>query len=126
MDQQYELCILGATRIRKILLFFGFCSLITWILFGTYGNYNSKDAILPPDTFKISRSLLGLAVNQQDELLEETFDPNGTNDNVEVSLSELYNRPTSATVIYLYHRYYVQYPWLYNNYISSMTVWFYL
>ena len=77
--QQYELCILGATRIKRILLFFGFSFLIVWILFGNYGNYQSEETT----TVKLSRRLL--AVNEQDGLLEETFDPNGTNDNIDVS-----------------------------------------
>ncbi len=82
--EKYELCILGANRIKKLFLLFGFSFLIVCIIFGNYGD---QHAVKQPSSQRKGGGLRSILELSYDDDLQDEFDPNSSNEDVEVSNS---------------------------------------
>ena len=83
--QRYELCVLGAARIKRLFLLLGCGFLIVWILFGSYDVPGTPAPLVTNGRPRRQKgSLLRKLLETQEE-----FDPNGTNEDIGVSMPRL-------------------------------------
>ena len=106
--ENYELCILGANRIKKLFLFFGFSFLIVCIIFGSYGDQHAVKQSSPQRQGGGLRRILELGYDEDDP--QDAFDPNGTNEDIEVRNSvgnvNNNNNPAPIYIIIVAHNIY--------------------
>ena len=78
-------CLLGVTRIRRVFLCLGFSFLVLWILLGNYNvDQGPRANWKKTKATEISNGTLRKLMQADDG--QEKFDPNGTNEDVEVSI----------------------------------------